>query len=85
MSNLYRAVELEEGVLVQYVGTHVLAWPCECAPTIGFVEADDLLSICKSFLQAQDLFDAYRMVEGCDLYDTTLKRARWFFARMEAV
>ena len=48
----YRAIELKEGELVQFVGCHVVSFPYGYAtPTIGFVEddsVDDLLEACKA-------------------------------------
>ena len=39
-ARLYRAVPLEDGEYVQYVGVYVLKWRAEWGkPTIGFVEA----------------------------------------------
>ena len=39
---LYKKVELEEGVLVQYVGVYVLHWQKEWGkPEIGFVEVEN--------------------------------------------
>lgn len=37
----YRAVEIAEGVPVQFVGVYVLRWGKVDQPTIGFVEWDD--------------------------------------------
>jgi len=34
-------VELEEGVLVQWLATYILKWPKGVTPEVGFVEAEE--------------------------------------------
>ena len=39
---LYKQVELKDGVLVQFVGVYVTRWQSEWgAPTVGFVRVDE--------------------------------------------
>jgi hypothetical protein len=41
MTKLYKAVQLEEGQLIQYVGVYILDWKKEWGPAeIGFIEVD---------------------------------------------
>jgi len=53
---MYRQVELKEGVMLQFVGTHVVKWPFATLgqPDVGFVEDDTtecLLGAIRAFLE----------------------------------
>lgn len=82
---IYKAVELEEGVQVQFLAVYALRWRPEWGePKIGFIEIDDnlmdaapdLLKACKkalSYLAARMVAESGHETAMCDLSEAIRK------------
>jgi len=85
----YKQVELEEGELVQFVGTYVTRWNYSAGPPqVGFVEVDweeqrlldaaeDMLEVCKAFVEAWE--KSYQLEKT----DVAVRMAKEVIARIE--